>query len=284
MSPKATSILAYLVSAALQASRGALYQAGSGRHAFTSTVPPVVSITAREYTFDGPASIESGPTTFRLVSRGREQHFLGIVKIAPPHTLADYRRVLTAQPQPPWVTSVGGVGTLSPGGIATTTLDLEPGLYAMLCDMPDPHGVPHMLKGMLRPLTVLRRRNAATMPTPDVEIDLTDFAFVSPVEVRAGARVIGVRNIGTQPHMALVWRVAAGSSAASVVHWIDTPSDTSHPVTLMGGVPDLAPGRAAQLVVRLEPGRYVLICVVEDPHDHVPHYRKGMIKEITVVG
>ncbi len=45
-----------------------------------------------------------------------------------PHTLTDYRRVLTLDSPPPWVIAAGGVGTISPGGVATTTLDLEPGL------------------------------------------------------------------------------------------------------------------------------------------------------------
>jgi len=244
--------------------------------------PPVVTITARDYAFDGPDSIRSGPTTFRLVSAGREQHFLGLVKITGSHTLADYRRALTSKRTPSWAIPAGGVGTIAPGGTAMTTLDLEPGLYAMICDMQDARGTPHMLEGMLRSLTVSPRRNGAAMPASDLTFDLAEFAFVGRDTLQPGRRVIGVRNVGSQPHMALVWRLAPGKSVSAVVHWMDTPSDQSHPIALVGGVPDLATGQAAQLVLHLNVGHYLMICLVEDPLDHKAHYDKGMVKEITV--
>jgi uncharacterized cupredoxin-like copper-binding protein len=165
-----------------------------------------------------------------------------------------------------------------------TTLNLEPGLYAMMCDIADAQGTPHMMKGMLRPLTVRSRGNGALMPRPDVEIDLTEFAFSAPAELQAGLRVVEVRNVGSQPHMALVWRLLPGTSASAVVHWMDTPSDRSQPVALMGGVPPLAPGQEAQLLLDLDVGHYLLICLVDDDaHDHQAHYDKGMVKEFTVV-
>ena len=257
------------------------YQAEQRTH--LPPLPPVVTFTAREYAFVGPDSIESGPTTFRLVSAGHEQHFLGLVRILSPHTFDDYRRILTLNPPPPWVIAVGGVGTISPGGIAMTTLDLEPGLYVMLCDMQDARGTFHMMEGMLRPLTVLPRRNGAVMPTPDVEFVLTEFAFSAPAKLHAGPHIVRVRNVGAQPHMALVWRLLPGASASSVVHWMDTPSDLSQPVALVGGVPPLAPGREAQLLLHLEVGHYLLICLVDDDaHDHKAHYDKGMVSEFTV--
>jgi hypothetical protein len=252
-----------------------------GRHAPASP-PPVVTITAREYAFDGPDSIESGPTAFRLVSAGREQHVLGLVRIAGPHTLADYRRALTSKRAPSWAIPAGGVGTISPGGAAVTILNLKPGLYAMICDIQDAHGTPHMMEGMFRPLTVSPRGNGATMPTPDLTIDLTEFAFLAPDNLQPGPRAIGVRNAGSQTHMALVWRLAPGKSVRAVIHWMDTPSDKSHPIALVGGVPDLAPGQDAELSIHLEVGHYLLICLVEDPQDHKAHYDKGMIREFTV--
>src|SRR5450755_600491 len=109
----------------------------TGRGASDSSRPPVVSIVAREYAFDAPDSIEGGPTTLRLVSRGKEQHFVQLIRIASPHTMEEFRRTLASSAETPWATSVGGVGTIQPGGVAMTTIDLSPGLYALLCDMQD---------------------------------------------------------------------------------------------------------------------------------------------------
>ena len=42
-----------------------------------------------------------------------------------------------------------------PGGRGWTTLDLQPGEYALICFVPDPaDGVPHVAKGMLRTFVV----------------------------------------------------------------------------------------------------------------------------------
>ena len=245
--------------------------------------PPVVTVVARDYAFDSPDSIEAGPTTIRLVSRGREEHFLGLVKIATPHTFAEFKRTLSAPGKTHWVTNVGGVGTIEPGGTAVTTIDLAPGLYAMLCDMEDAKGTPHMMEGMLRSLTVTRTRNGATMPQADVDLSLADYSFTLPTPLTAGAHVIEVRNAGSQSHMALLWRLHQGKSVTDAVHWMMTPTDTGPPpVTLIGGVPDLDVGGAAQLRVRLTPGNYLLICLVDDVTDHKPHFAHGMLREFAV--
>lgn len=197
--------------------------------------------------------------------------------------MADFQRTLGTRDATPWVNDVGGVGTIPPRDTAMTIVDLAPGLYAMVCDMEDAHGTPHMMEGMVRALTVIDRRNTAVMPTADVVLELSDYAFTLPVPLSPGAHVIEVHNAGPQTHMALLWRLHQGKSAAEAVHWMNTPSDTGPaPVTLMGGTPDLAVGGKVQLLVSLEQGQYLLICLVDDTHDHKPHYAHGMVRQITV--
>lgn len=247
-------------------------------------LPRIVTVTAREYAFDAPDTIDAGATTIRLLSRGREQHFVQLIRISPPHTMSEFTRTLGAAGRTPWVTSVGGVGTIPPGGVASATLDLAPGLYAMLCDMEDAKGTPHMMEGMVRALTVRPAHAPAAMPRADIALRLGDYSFTMPDSLRAGAHVVDVRNAGSQPHMVLVWRLHAHESARDVVHWLDTPSDSEPPpVTLTGGVPDLDPGQGAELPVRWTPGRYLLICLVDDVRDHKPHYQHGMVRELTIV-
>ena len=222
-----------------------------------ATAPPVVTILATEYVFEAVDSIPSGPTTFRLVSRGKQEHFVQLVRITPPHTLAEFKQALADTGQTPWATSVGGVGTIEPGGTALTSIDLGPGLYALVCDMEDPKGVPHYAEGMLRLLTVTADRRSATMPAADVSLNLAEYAFVFPDSLVAGEHRIGVSNIGSKSHMALLWRLQPGKQASDVVRWMHDSSDTGPaPVTLVGGTPDLEPGHAVQIVARLEAGRY----------------------------
>ena len=260
------------------------FMAGAAtRRAPDALSPPVVTVTAREYTFDAPDVVKAGPTTIRLVSQGHEEHFLQFVKIASPHTFAEFQRTLGSPHPASWITHVGGVGTIPPRGRATTTIDFTPGLYAMLCDMEDARGTPHMLEGMVRSLTVSSRRNSAVLPAADTRIDLVDYAFVLSKALHAGAHVVDVRNSSSQAHMALLWKLEHGKSLSDVLHWMETPADTGpSPVTLMGGTPDLDPGERVQLSLQLESGHYVLICLVDDVHDHRPHYAHGMVQELAV--
>jgi hypothetical protein len=243
---------------------------------------PVVTIVAREFAFDAPDSISAGPTTIRLLSRGRQEHFVQFVKLTGGHTSVEYLRASVAHDPTPWAMSVGGVGTVQPGGTAAVTIDFKPGRYVMLCDISDTDGTPHFVKGMARPLTVVDGPSAAAMPIPDVMLDLTDYAFTLSKPLGTGPQVVSVRNAGSQPHMALLWRLHQGKSVADVIRWMNTTGPAADPVTLLGGVPDLERGQSAELVLDLVPGRYVLICLVDDIHDHKPHYAHGMVREVLV--
>ncbi len=243
---------------------------------------PVVTITAREFAFDAPDTISAGPTTIRLVSHGRQQHFVQFVKLPGGRTSEDFVRALVAHEATPWAMSVGGVGTIPAGGTAAVTIDLKPGRYVLVCDMPDTDGTPHFAKGMARPLTVAEGASAAAMPIADVVLDLTDYAFTLSKPLSAGTRVVSVRNAGSQPHMALLWKLRLGRSAADVVRWMNTTGPAVDPVTLMGGVPDLDRGQSAELLLDLAPGRYVFICLVDDIYDHKPHYAHGMVREVLI--
>ncbi len=260
----------------------AMLSAGGSRVRRVPPGVPVVTIAAREFAYDAPDSISAGPTTIRLVSRGQQEHFVQFVKLSEGHTPADFVRASIAHEATPWAMSVGGVGTISPGGTAAVTIDLKPGRYVMLCDIADTDGTPHFAKGMVRPLTVVEGRPPAAMPKPDVVLNLTDYAFTLSKPLSASTHVVSVRNVGTQPHMALLWQIHQGKSVADVVRWMDTTGPAVAPVTLMGGVPDLDRGQSVELVLDLVPGRYMLICLVDDIHDHKPHYAHGMVREVPV--
>ena len=84
-------------------------QTGVSDHA-----PPIVRVVAREYAFEAPDSIHAGPTTFRLVSHGHELHFMLIVRIEVRHTAAELFDAIVHDTPTPWITSLGGVGTIAP--------------------------------------------------------------------------------------------------------------------------------------------------------------------------
>jgi hypothetical protein len=259
----------------------------SGRFPFAAaapSAPPLVRVIAHEYAFQAPDTVQAGPTTFRLVSKGKEMHVMPIVRIAPGHTAGELFDALTHHAPTPWITSLGGVGTVPPGDSAKSIIDLSPGLYAMWCDIAGRDSVPHFMKGMFHAFTVVGPPNRAAMPRADVTVELSEFKFGMPDTLAAGRHVIEVRNVGTQTHMALLWRLNPRVSLDSAMRWIADPAPrTDRPITIIGGVSDLSPGQRVHMLVDLAPGRYMLICLDEDVHDHKPHFMHGMVRRFAVV-
>jgi hypothetical protein len=57
--------------------------------------------------------------------------------------------------EPPPMTPVGGTQAIFPGTSQLLQLDLEPGEYVVVCEVPSPgDGQPHHAKGMVRRVTV----------------------------------------------------------------------------------------------------------------------------------
>ena len=75
-----------------------------------------VTVVATDFKLALPNSLTAGPTTFRLVNRGRELHQLYLVRLADGRTAADLVNAIKAGgPPPPWATDVGGPNAVDPG-------------------------------------------------------------------------------------------------------------------------------------------------------------------------
>src|SRR5205085_5357228 len=63
--------------------------------------PRVVTITAREYAFEGPGTIAAGTVTLPLVNRGAELHHVILFKLTQGKTFADLAALMKEPPQGP---------------------------------------------------------------------------------------------------------------------------------------------------------------------------------------
>lgn len=118
----------------------------------------LVEVVAREYTFEHPAEIPAGPTSFRLVNEGAEAHFLLVVRI-PEGTTLDEALAFEGDPMEAGLMEGlegGESGVAAPDGQDEefANLTLEPGQYGLLCFIPGPEGTPHAFMGMATSLTV----------------------------------------------------------------------------------------------------------------------------------
>jgi hypothetical protein len=127
-----------------------------------AAVDPPADGTVRlfEYGFQFPDALAAGRHVWQVVNAGRESHELVLAR-APDGTTVDQVRDLLATESEEGATPVagglspgdlvpaGGMGWLSPGAIAWTEANLEPGTYVALCFAFGPDGVPHVVKGMV---------------------------------------------------------------------------------------------------------------------------------------
>ena len=271
-----TLSLALLGLAAIPLSLGSLALRGPGS-------PPVsVAVTATDYALAAPDTLPEGAVTFRLTNQGKELHHLWVIRLEQGKSLTDLVAAAKAGNFPAWARSMGGPNAPRPeGGEANATLVLAAGRYVLACGIPSPDGVPHFMKGMMRPLTVVPARDAASAPKADITMSLRDYSFVLSGTTAAGHRVIEVRNDGGQTHEVELVQLAPGKSVHDVLAWLEKPVGPP-PGLPLGGVSPLARGGVASFEVELAPGRYGMICFLPDAKDGKAHHEHGMIQEFEV--
>jgi hypothetical protein len=160
---------------------------------------------------------------------------------------------------------------------------LRPGNYVLLCLIPDSGGMPHLMRGMERAVTVVPAtvHDGVEAFAYDETLALTEFAFTATPAITSGHHVIRVTNRGTMSHSATLIRLDSGVTTPQALKWGEKQVGTP-PFHTLGGVAALDPGAEAFFPVDLTPGRYSLICFQTDAHDGKEHLAKGMIREFTI--
>ena len=171
---------------------------------------------------------------------------------------------LKAGGPPPPVTAhelEGGPNPPELGDTATTIVMLDHGNYAMLCFVPGRDGIPHIAKGMVRPLTVTPGPGAkAAEPAADVVMKLTDYKTELSKPLTAGQHIRAINSnitqerevvvaanwdAGKQPMNFALGRRGRGRAARDAAWGMER---------------DHAGGRGLPWEVDLEAGEYGLIC------------------------
>ncbi len=259
-----------------------------GTMASSAATPPEVHFTAKDFSFEGPATISSGWTTIVLHNDGPTLHHLMLLRLTDGKTVGDLEAAAAAMKPgemmpPTWAVPAGGVNPPDPGADTRATLDIQPGDYAVVCVVDIPDHVPHMMKGMISALTVRSASGpAAPEPTADVTINQVDFAFAPSAPLTAGHHVIKVVNLGTQPHELEVIKLAEGKTMDDLAQWGQTFQGPL-PGSSLGGAAPMAPGQVEYFPLDLTPGNYAILCFVPDPtKNNMPHLAEGMVLPFTI--
>ena len=249
--------------------------------------PRVVTVKAYDYRFEAPARIPAGTITFRMQNGGKELHHLWIVKLTDKKTPSDFATAMrawgSALRMPDWAIDVGGPNSASPGTTAEGTVTLEAGTFMLVCWVPSPDGMLHVMKGMIKPLTITPNPagQADAEPAADLTMVLDDYTFEVSKPITPGRHVIRVENRAMQTHEMVIARLNPGETAAHALLWINAGQSGKGP-TVLGGASGIAKGRHMFITVDFQAGHYALFCVIPDVRDGKPHTNHGMLKELTV--
>jgi len=248
--------------------------------------PREVRFVASDFAFEGPESFEEGMITFVLENTSETWHHLQLVRLPEGLSFAEFQERLATmqpgQPIPEWFVEAGGVNPPPTGGVARATQFVEAGEYAVLCVVDTPDHIPHVMKGMIRPLNVTPSASPpAPLPAADLTLTLVDYAFSFSAPPTRGRHVIRVENAVTQSHEIVLFRLLPGKTVDDFAAWGAT-YEGPPPVEVLGGVPAFRSGLVSTMEVDLTPGEYLAVCFVPDATDGAPHIAHGMLLPFTI--
>jgi plastocyanin len=248
--------------------------------------PQTITITAKDFAFVAPDTVNPGLTTIRFVNEGPNLHHAFLVRLNDGKTLEDFASAMQSMkpgaPFPSWAIDAGGPNPGPVGGESSVVQELQPGTYAVICVVDLPDRVPHVMKGMTATMIVRDAPVvAAAAPEPTVTMTLQDYSFGLSTPLTAGKHVIKVENVAVQPHELVIIRLDDGKTVEDLGKWAAT-YEGPPPGQTMGGVAPFARGGSIYVPVDLTPGNYVLMCFVPDVNDGKPHTEHGMVMPITV--
>ncbi len=115
-----------------------------------------LNVELKDFMFEMPDSLPVGQTIIKVTNLGPEAHEFNIMRLEDGKTVDDVKAFLGGAGGPPPFAPVGGMNGLDVGLSGYAELDLTPGNYVAICNIPSPkgNGAPHFMLGMIKQFTV----------------------------------------------------------------------------------------------------------------------------------
>jgi hypothetical protein len=115
---------------------------------------------------------------------------------------------------------------------------------------------------------------------PLLRVVAHDYAFAAPVRAASGLTRVRLVNQGARWHHALLVRLDS-TSAQAYVAGVQAGDSLPTGATDVGGPPLVPAGDSVEVLLELQPGRYLLTCWTSGG-TRAPHIKHGMARELVV--
>ena len=237
-----------------------------------------------------PATIKGGLTTLRVTNNGKAPHQAQLAKIDG-HTPQELFKIVAANnPKiPDWLRAEGGIGPTPPGKTDEASLNLDPGNYIVF-DPPSGPGSGSGPPGYLK-FTVTAGSSGSLPSTPSTvtanEVGKDKYRWdLSGAALKPGAQNVTFVSKGkTALHLLGAFRVTGHPSKAELLKGLASngpppkfvdPSSFTTSAVIDGGK-----SQTLQFALK-SPGTWVLFCPISDRDGGKPHFKEGLLKQITV--
>lgn len=248
----------------------------------------------KRFELTAPKSAEAGLTKITLKASGKEPSDMQLVRVEGKHSQAQTLKALDQVMEDegkglaPWIRADGGVGVTNPKSTSSAEVILQPGTYYLIDDFSgDGENAPsHYREGAVAMLNVTGEIKSAALPKQAAKITTREYSFQTS-GLKAGRNGVRIDNAGGEPHHVIAAPITAGKTLADVKKFAQSEKQPSGPppvnfdAATSSAVQDGGHSQVAELDFK-KPGRYALLCFVNDREGGPPHVVKGMVGEVEI--
>lgn len=236
----------------------------------------------KEAKVKAPSSIKGGLVKVEFKNSTDQPMDAQLVRIVGDHSVDELLKVVGGEggPIPDWLQDGGGVGETAPGKTHSATQNLVDGKYYVVASSE---------QGKPATATInVEGGSEGELPKTDAEITAREYTFETS-GLKAGRNEVLFKNAGEQLHHVVGLPIKQGKTLDDVKKFVGQTGQGGEPsgpppfdekggfntTVLDGGVEQVTD-------LDLKPGRYALVCFIQDRKGGPPHVMKGMITEVEV--
>ena len=261
---------------------------GSSSDEATKVAVTVADAGKGKYEMTAPSKVDGGLVELTLTNKGKEPHEAQLVRVDGGRTIDEVLKTVTSDSSktPSWLHAEGGVGTVAPGQSGTSTVNLDPGHYAIV-DLGAGGGKPPALSGSQTEFDA-SSGDAGDLPSTDATVTAAE-AGKDKYEwqisgLKAGTNEITFNSKGDEAlHHVIAAPLKGNASIDDVKKALESQSGPP-PIDEAGiaSTSVLDGGKSETTQLDLKPGRYAFICFLTDRDGGKPHFAEGLLKEVDI--